>query len=49
VAGEAFKDYSGLFYLRKLPRLNSLVWGHVPDALTFLFQMRYLSTLHQAR
>jgi len=40
VAGEAFKDYSGLFYLRKLPRLNSLVWSYVPDALTFLFQMR---------
>lgn len=49
VAGEAFKDYSGLFYLRKLPRLNSLVWGHSPEALTFLFQMRYVLSRHGVR
>ena len=35
---EAFKDYSGIFQIRKLPRLNSLV-SHMPDSLTFVFTM----------
>jgi hypothetical protein len=36
---EAFSDYSGQFFIKKLPRLNSLVTFQ-PDTLNFVFKQR---------
>jgi elongator complex protein 4 len=38
--GEAFRDFSGLFYIRKIPfPLNSLC-GRVPEQLVYTFRMK---------
>jgi elongator complex protein 4 len=50
VSDYEFKEYSGLFELKKLPRMNSLVLNYSPDSLQFAFKLKkrkmYIEKLH---
>lgn len=48
--GDAFKDFSGLFYLKKTPsRVNSLICS-LPDQLAYTFKLKrkklYIERIH---
>ena len=45
-----FKEYSGLFYIKKLFKMNSLTYNFTPDTLNYAFKLKkrkmYIEKLH---
>eukprot|EP01027_Heterolobosea_sp_BB2_P014688 GEZU01021073.1.p2 GENE.GEZU01021073.1~~GEZU01021073.1.p2 ORF type:complete len:198 (+),score=52.47 GEZU01021073.1:767-1360(+) len=50
VSDYEFKEYTGLFDIKKLPRLNSLSVSYAPDSLNYAFKLRrrklYIEKMH---
>lgn len=44
------KEYTGLFYIKKLPKMNSLTFNYAPDTLNYTFKMKrrkmYIEIMH---